>query len=298
MLALIAGEGALPAAVAAAQTRAPLICALRGHVPEGLTPDITFRLETLGGLMEMLRAQGVTEVCLCGAIGRPAIDLGAIDDLTWPMVPRMREALQRGDDGALRVALELFEGEGFGIVAAHEAAPSLLPPAGVLTEAQPRPDTAAEADLGAQVVAEMGAADQGQACVIRGARVVAREQADGTDAMLARLAPPRGGAPAQGAGDPFSWAADMMGDMLGGAADWLSGQEAEAEARAGILYKAPKPDQDRRADLPTIGPRTVPAVAAAGLAGIVVSAGGVIVLDRAATVAACDRAGLFLWVRG
>jgi hypothetical protein len=298
MLALIAGEGSLPAAVAAAQPRPPLVCAVRGHAPEGLEPEITVRLETLGGLFATLRARGVTQVCLCGSVRRPQIDLGALDDATLPLVPRLREALQRGDDGALRVLIALLEEEGFEVLAAHVAAPGLLPPAGVPTVARPGPQTAAEADLGARVVAEMGAADLGQACAVRGDSVLAREGPDGTDAMLSRLGPPREVPPARPAGEPFGWAADMMGDMLGGAADWLSGQDGGTDRpRTGILYKAPKPGQDRRADLPAIGPRTAESVARAGLAGIVIEAGGVMVLEREKTVAALDRAGLFLWIR-
>ena len=38
-------------------------------------------------------------------------------------------------------------------------------------------------------------------------------------------------------------------------------------------------------------------MAAAGLAGIAWEAGGVMVLDRAGTIAAADAAGLFLWAR-
>ena len=64
-----------------------------------------------------------------------------------------------------------------------------------------------------------------------------------------------------------------------------------------MLFKGPKPGQDRRVDLPAIGPDTLRAAAAAGLAGVVVEAGGVMILDHAATVAAADEAGLFLWAR-
>ena len=39
------------------------------------------------------------------------------------------------------------------------------------------------------------------------------------------------------------------------------------------------------------------AAAAAGLAGIAWAAGGVILLDRPATIAAAQEAGLFLWAR-
>ena len=84
------------------------------------------------------------------------------------------------------------------------------------------------------------------------------------------------------------------------AADWLSGPQAERARLKGagaILYKAPKPGQDRRADLPTIGPKTVEGAARAGLRGIVVAAGGVIVLERARVIEMCAQAGLFLVVQ-
>ena len=50
-------------------------------------------------------------------------------------------------------------------------------------------------------------------------------------------------------------------------------QRAHRATRAGVLVKAPKRGQDRRFDLPSIGPRTVEGAAQAGLAGIAVVAG-------------------------
>ena len=64
-----------------------------------------------------------------------------------------------------------------------------------------------------------------------------------------------------------------------------------------MLYKAPKPGQDWRADLPAIGVETVRKAAEAGLAGVVIAAGGVIVLDRDAVIREADARGLFLWAR-
>jgi DUF1009 family protein len=61
-----------------------------------------------------------------------------------------------------------------------------------------------------------------------------------------------------------------------------------------VLLKAPKPGQDRRIDLPAIGPATVAGARAAGLAGIVVEARGVMVLDREECVAEAEKSGLFL----
>ncbi len=62
----------------------------------------------------------------------------------------------------------------------------------------------------------------------------------------------------------------------------------------GVLVKLVKPGQDRRADLPTIGPGTMRAAAAAGLRGVAFEAGGTLLTDRAACIEAADAAGLFL----
>ncbi|ETW13319.1 hypothetical protein ATO8_08906 [Roseivivax marinus] len=259
MLALIAGRGELPRAVAEAQDARPLVCALTGHAPVGLTPDITFRLERLGGLMATLKRRGVDRVCLCGGVDRPHIRPLAFDLRTLAMLPEMRRALARGDDGALRGVIALFEVRGFAVVAAHEAAPELLPAAGVPTRTHPDTSAGADARIGDAVIEDMGRADLGQACVVAEGAVIAREDDSGTDAMLRGL---------------------------------------PGHARGGVLYKAPKPGQDRRADLPTIGPETAVGAVRAGLRGIVIEAGGVIVLDRPEVIRRLDAAGLWLWVRG
>ncbi len=62
----------------------------------------------------------------------------------------------------------------------------------------------------------------------------------------------------------------------------------------GVLVKMAKPGQDRRADLPAIGPGTVAAVAQAGLSGIAIEADATLVLDRDAAIAAADHAGIFV----
>jgi hypothetical protein len=73
--------------------------------------------------------------------------------------------------------------------------------------------------------------------------------------------------------------------------------EALRPRRQGLLYKAAKPGQDRRVDLPTIGLGTMRQAAAAGLAGVVFQAGSVICLDQPALRAEAEAQGLFLWAR-
>lgn len=265
MLALIAGTGDLPPALVAALPQRPLILGLSGNDPK-VTPDFTFRVEHLGSVLKQLKDKGVTRVCMAGAITRPDIAPDAIDAATMPLVPQLQAALVHGDDGALRMVIAIFEAAGMQIVAAHEIAPGLLPEPGVQTKAKPDDMAKTDAKVGEAVLAEMGRSDSGQACVIRSSSVVAKEGPDGTDAMLMRLATDH--------------------DRPGRTGD-----------KIGILFKGPKPNQDRRADLPLIGPGTVFAAVNAGLAGIVIEAGGVMVLNQDEVLRRLDDHGMFLWVR-
>ena len=265
MIALIAGTGALPGqllAALAAKGEAPVICEVAGFAPDiaaGL-PRLRFRIETLGTLLETLKTAGVTRICMAGAVRRPVIDPAAIDTLTAPLVPRLTAAMAKGDDGTLRGIVALLEERGFEIVGAAQIAPDLLPSVGVSTRLKPLKTHEYDAMVGMAEIVKMGWSDTGQACVVAQGTVRDREDNAGTDALLARVR-----------------------------------SSARTSDLAGILVKAPKPGQDRRVDLPVIGPET--AVAAAGLAGIVIQAGGVMVLDLPQVVQILDDRGMFLWVR-
>jgi DUF1009 family protein len=64
--------------------------------------------------------------------------------------------------------------------------------------------------------------------------------------------------------------------------------------KGGVLVKVAKPGQERRVDLPTIGPTTVDSAAGAGLKGIAIEAGHALVLDRDEVARRADAAGLFV----
>lgn len=294
MLALIAGTGELPPALVARLDVRPLVCALDGFAPE-LPVDVPFRLENLGSFLQDLSARGVTQICMAGGVKRPQIDPAQIDAATMPLVPKIQAAIAQGDDGALRVVIALLEDAGFEVVAAHDIAPDLLPDAGVLTKARPDPWHHADAAEGEACVAALGAADQGQACIVRVGTVCAKEDAAGTDAMLARFCEPYDdGFP----DDPLTFLTQLGSDAIDAVSKLLNGEDDQpVTADDGILFKAPKPGQDRRADLPLIGPNTAMNAAEAGLAGIVIEAGGVMVLDLPAVRTMLDGQGMFLWVR-
>ncbi len=298
MLALIAGRGHLPSVIARSLSTRPLICALEGNKPEELTCDIRFRLENLGSLLKDFRERGVTNVCFCGAVSRPRIEFEQIDAATMPLAKALQRMLRPGDDGALRAIIDVFEEHGFDVRAAHEIVPELLPPVGVLSRRQPDIELSDCIKVAKPAFRRMSDADEGQACVVVGREVVAMEDARGTDAMLQELARDNR-VPEPAASDPFFWAVDQFSASLESVADWLSGPASKSAlplGHDGILLKAPKRDQDLRVDLPTIGIRTIAGVVRAGLKGMVLQRGGVIVLELDQVIHVCDQSNLFLAV--
>jgi UDP-2,3-diacylglucosamine hydrolase len=260
-IAIIAGSGALPAALAT-QLDNPLICALEGFAPEGLSIDQTFRVERLALFLNLLEDHGVSRVTFAGAVQRPRLDPSLFDPQTAQMVPRLLAAMQAGDDATLREVIAIFEESGFEVVGVDSIAPDLLPVAGLyageITAAIEQDATRAEA-----IVNALGAVDVGQGCVVASGLCLAVEALPGTDAMLAQVA-----------------------------------QIAPAlRPTGGLFYKSSKPGQDRRIDLPSLGKATVTRAADAGLAGIAWQAGSVICLDLAAMQAEAQARGLFLWAR-
>ncbi len=263
--ALIAGRGGLPLAIASAMDAPPLVAAMEGFAPEGLAVDLTFRVERLVPLLRLLSDRGVQRVVFAGAVERPRLDPALIDEGTASMLPRLMQGMAAGDDATLRVVLEIFEESGFQIAGVEEVAATLLPGPGLLAGSV-APVDEADAARAEAIVAALGAVDVGQGTVVQQGLCLAVEALPGTDAMLRGVA-------------------------------GLGALRPDPARGRGVFYKAPKPGQDRRIDLPTLGVETVRLAAEAGLGGIAWQAGGVICLDPEAMVAEAERQGLFLWSR-
>ncbi|WP_136682778.1 LpxI family protein [Falsirhodobacter xinxiangensis] len=256
--AIIAGHGGLPAALAKVLDE-PIVAALDGFMPTGIVPDIVFRLERLALFLQELHQRGVERVIFAGAVRRPRLDPSLFDPATARLVPRLLSAMQGGDDATLRAVIGLFEEEGLVVEGVEALAPELVPSGGILVGTVDDALTR-DADRATAIVAALGSVDVGQGAVVAQGLCLAVEALPGTDAML----------------------------------EWVA---ATREGAGGVFYKAPKPGQDRRVDLPTLGVDTVAKAAAARLACIAWEAGGVILLDRDKVIEAAGSQGIALWAR-
>jgi len=269
-LALICGAGTLPLAVAdivRARGRQVLLFPLQGIArPEDYAqrPHTWVRIAKFGTFARAARAVGCSEMVLIGSLMRPAFWQIRFDMTTLALLPRIAAALKGGDDYLLSRVARLIEEQGFRVRGVHEVAPEILVPQGPLGLVQPTEGDKAAIAFGLDYLHATGTFDVGQAVVVAGQHVLAVEAAEGTDQMLARVAELR------------------------------ANSRVRSPAGSGVLVKAPKPGQDRRFDLPSIGPQTVEGVVRAGLAGIAVVAGETIVAEPVRLVEAADRAKVFV----
>jgi len=260
-LAVIAGSGALPAVVMAACPGAHLVRIEGAGCTVQSDNVIEARFEQMGALFDAMRAAGVAEVCFAGAMQRPPLDPSKLDPVTLAAAPKVMAALQKGDDGLLRAVIELFEEHGFGVRGAHEFAPELVATGGVLAGA-PSDAQIKDARAGQAILSALAPLDVGQACVVAAGLCFGVETIQGTDALLRFVETTR------------------------------SGLRPET---GGVLVKRAKAGQDLRVDMPTIGPATVTAAAAAGLDGIAIEPGRVLIVERDKTVAQAEALGIALW---
>lgn len=267
-LAIICGGGSLPFAVAeAAQRRGRrvVLFALRDWADAAgvaAFPHHWVSFGQLGSFLRLARREGCRDVAMIGTVVRPAIWRIRPDLTTLRLLPRIIAMFHGGDNHLLSGLAKLFEEHGLRLIGAHDIAPDILMPQGILGLVRPQGSELADISLGLALLAACSPYDVGQAVVVAHRRVLAIEAAEGTDQMLERVAELR-----------------------------TNGRIA---VRGGVLVKAAKRGQDMRIDLPSIGPQTVAGASSAGLAGIAVVAGKAVVAEPEAIVRAADAAQMFV----
>lgn len=273
-VAIIAGSGTLPLQVADSAAKAgrkvfvALIAGSADPARYRSFEHVEFGIGQLGALLRNLKQRGIAEVTLIGGVVRPGLmdikpDFGLVRH--WS---ELVQAYRKGDDGLLNGIVATLENQGIKVVSALAISPDLaITTEGAITNTSPDSHATKEIALGLEVMAALSPFDMGQCVVVSGARPVAIEGAEGTDAMLQRVAEMR-----------------------------RSGR-LKREFGGGVLVKAPKLGQNMRTDIPAIGPLTVQHAADAGLQGIAIACGQVLVAERDETIKLANQLGLFIEAR-
>ncbi|ABK44360.1 protein of unknown function DUF1009 [Magnetococcus marinus MC-1] len=256
---IIAGSGAIPALLIDklrhCHHTAVVVAAHVGEADPKLTQLADaiewVRLGQFKRILRFFHAQGVTHIVMVGGITKTQIWNIRPDTLALKIATRLKHMQ---DDHLLRAIAETLEERGFVVCGAHELAPELLAPVGILGHHRPNSELWQDMRLGWQMAKAIGALDIGQGVVVRERVVLAVEAVEGTDAMLQRAGKlSRGG---------------------------------------GCLVKVSKPQQDLRLDMPTIGVATIQNLHRAGLRGLAVESGSTLIVDYIGMLAEADRLGI------
>ena len=267
---IVAGSGVLPFSVAEllqARGIAPFLFAIRGFcdpVRVAQYPHHWVALGQVGRLTRLMRSEGCREIVFIGGLVRPALSEIRLDWGTLRAIPAIAAALRGGDDHLLTGVSRIFERHGIRVVGIQDVAPELLMPEGSLTRRTPDAEAVADIAKARDLMRAISLFDVGQGVVVIDGHVVAVEDIEGTDGLLARVARLR------------------------------AEKRIRAKPGRGVLVKMPKAQQDLRFDLPTLGPKTIDGVIAAGLAGIGIVAGRTLVAEVDVMTAKADQAGLFV----
>jgi len=262
-LGILAGGGPLPGYLVEAcrcARRDVFVIAFEGHAePDviGDTPHAWVRLGAAGEALDRLHAENVEEIVMAGPVRRPGL---------FELRPDRRAAkflgrglLNKGDDGLLgAIVRALEEEEGFRVVGADDVLGDLQAPAGAFGCISLNTDAQLDVAIGVEVLRTTGTLDIGQAVIVQQGVVLGLEAAEGTRRLIERC-----------------------GDL-------------HREGRGGVLVKLPKPGQEMRVDMPSIGPDTVVASAQAGLVGVAVATGRTLVFECDTVIREADARGLFV----
>lgn len=266
-LGILAGGGSVPGEIAkAAMARGwPVhIVAIDGEADADFAGLSVTRVNwgQIGGMIRSFKQHDVSHLVIIGRVSRPDLTRMKPDFGLLASIPRILKIIAAGgDDGVLRKVISFFEDHGFKVLGPADVAPALVIGAGSLGRVVPAVDDERDIAIGLDIVRRLGPFDVGQCVAVAGGNVLAIEGAEGTDRMLARVA---------------------------------AGRAAVPQPRSGVLVKRPKPGQEMRIDMPTIGPQTADRVAQAGLSGIAVLAGQVLATERDELSRRADAEGIFV----
>jgi len=244
-IALIAGEGSLPAVIASRLTemgRPPVIYSLResaGVLHKYALAIVNLAKPDLGFAINDMKSRGVNSIIMAGTVSKTLIFKPALFDFTTQKF--LAGLLFRDDHSILGAVVDFFEKQGLKVLSYRDIVPDLLASSGYIAGRQATRGELEDAEYGFKVCKITTPLSFGQTVVVKKRAVVAVEAMEGTDATLLR---------------------------------------AGSLCRGGTVTKMMRLDQDERYDIPTVGPGTLRNMAAAKLSCLALHAGWALIMEK------------------
>lgn len=246
---------------ARAQHIEPYMILLKGSAENHLEKNPNHQwssVTSVGKIFGYFREYDVRTIILVGAMKRPPL-FSMIPDMTGAkLLARILKLDKVGDNTLLKEVIKFLEEEHFRVIGIHDIAPEILTPKAILTKRAPSERQNYDINYGYEVALALGALDIGQSVIVQDGEILGVEAAEGTMELIKRCT------------------------------------KLQKGGKGGILVKTCKLNQEKRIDLPTIGIHTIEKLASFGYAGVVLSAGDSIILNKEELVELADKKKMFV----
>ncbi len=254
---LIAGGGRFPLLFADSARRAGHEVVVAAFVNQTL-PELERQVQAItwvklgefGKVAAALKRGGAESVVMLGGVAKARFFRDAWLDVAG--LKLLAGVAVRSDDNLLRAVARWLEAQGLPVVDPTPFLRDRLAPEGVLGGRSPTDGEWADARYGLELARGIGKLDLGQTVIVKDRVGVAVEALEGTDACIRR-----------------------------------GGELARSGA---VVVKAVKPHQDRRFDLPAVGPDTIDVMRGVKASVLAVEADATLVMDRDEMVRRADDA--------
>ena len=262
IIAIIAGAGRFPFHVAEeARRQGTRVVAfgIEGWVDPALASSVDafepLAIGQLGRLIERLKFHKIQHAIMAGKVTKKAL-FGDHLNFDLETLSLLARARDMSVNGVLGAIGARLAREQITLLDSSTFLKSNLCPVGPLTTRGPTPLEQDDVRFGIQVARQCAAWDIGQTVVVKRGVIVAVEALEGTDAAIQRAYTVAGG------------------DL--------------------VVVKMASPSQDRRFDLPIIGPQTIATLTKSQVSCLAVEAGTTLLLDREVLVTAANASHLCL----
>ncbi|MBT3278468.1 MAG: UDP-2,3-diacylglucosamine diphosphatase LpxI [Phycisphaerales bacterium] len=260
---LIAGAGRLPLLVAEGiveSGRRVICCGLDGFAHPRLNHYCddyrSVGLAKPGSWLRFLKSHGCQQAVMIGSVHKSAMHcrfrwLKFLPDLRAIRIWYHRLRHDKRDNAVLMAIADDLASQGVPLMSSIEFCADHLATEGVMTQTQPAATAAADIEFGWHIAIASADLDIGQALAVKERDIIAVEAVEGTDRMIARA-----------------------GELC--------------KSGGWTMIKVARPEQDPRFDVPTVGPKTIRNLHAAGCNTLVIQAGMTLIADKPATLELAD----------
>ena len=210
--------------------------------------------------LKNLKKKGFSKILMAGSINRPRVSDIKPDLNSLKLFPKFTKILfAGGDNKLLKFVIRELENINFKILYIHKTFPDLFLGFGNQTKIKISNSFLKDVHKGSLILKNNSKFDIGQSILIQEGNIIGIEAAQGTDNLIKQSLP------------------------------------YMKKVKKGVLIKLTKVKQDLRADLPTIGLKTLKNCLKSGVVGIAYSANKTIFLDKEKVLSFCRENNFFLY---